>query len=443
MRLIYNNEETCEITLPAITRSGFTIKGFNTSASATSEEGGWTSGVTVSVRASTTKTWYAITSKEVRITFEKNGASSITKTSDTCTIRNSATACFITSPDITASDKTPTVLGWNTSANSTSSAWSKNTEKSFSDNGTWYAITKKNAVTLTANWNANGNTLSSTTAKTCGLSATYNGQKQATSCTVDAPTITAPANTPTIVGFNTSATSTTNSSSYNTSTKKLTISGSGTWYAITKKDAVQRTATYNGNGSTSGSTSNSECTIAATYNGKAQATTCTVTLATNGFSKSGYSFNGWSTSSSATSGSLAGTSVTLSSNTTYYAIWNPQTISIAGKNDHRQDANGNWSTWTNECTGNTINQNYRAIFTISGNIDGLTGYLCYYNPEGWKCNSEWTTYKTYYADGSQSKTSGYFCFKSATRWIYYRSSECAYAYACNENGQCDSNLQCP
>ena len=66
------------------------------------------------------------------------------------------------------------------------------------------------------------------------MAAVYNGATQETSCTVNAPTITRSGYS--IIGFNTSASATTNNSSYNTSTKKLTLTSSNdnkTWYAIT------------------------------------------------------------------------------------------------------------------------------------------------------------------------------------------------------------------
>jgi hypothetical protein len=69
-----------------------------------------------------------------------------------------------------------------------------------SKNGnTYYAQTTKAKVTLTAKWNGNGSTLSSTSNSTCDLAATWNGTAQATSCTVNAPTVTACSNTPTLV----------------------------------------------------------------------------------------------------------------------------------------------------------------------------------------------------------------------------------------------------
>jgi hypothetical protein len=70
---------------------------------------------------------------------------------------------------------------------------------------------------------------------------------------VDAPTVTACSNTPTFIWYNTSASSTTNNSSYDTSNGKLTLTSSNnnsTWYAITQKAAVTRKIAFYPNGMT-------------------------------------------------------------------------------------------------------------------------------------------------------------------------------------------------
>ena len=85
--------------------------------------------------------------KTLKITFNKNGASAIGATEQKCTIQNSATTCSITSPSITASSNTPTVVGWDSTSSYTSNEWSVNTPKEFSSNATYYAVTKKDAVT--------------------------------------------------------------------------------------------------------------------------------------------------------------------------------------------------------------------------------------------------------------------------------------------------------
>ena len=93
-------------------------------------------------------------------------------------------------------------------------------------------------MTLKANFDGNGATLSSNEAKTCTISEVYNKNSQGTTCVVDAPTITR--NGYTVIGYNTSSNGITNNNSYNASTGKLTLSvsedtGNGrTWYAITK-----------------------------------------------------------------------------------------------------------------------------------------------------------------------------------------------------------------
>jgi uncharacterized repeat protein (TIGR02543 family) len=113
------------------------------------------------------------------------------------------------------------------------------------------------------------------------------------------------------------------------------------------------TINYHGNGGT-GSTSNSSCTISDAYNGAAQGSSCSLSLRANGFSKTSYSFNGWSTSSSASSGSVAGTTVAISSDTTYYATWKQdvtlKTVCETYSSDDlfgtRKGAiDGNYGTW--------------------------------------------------------------------------------------------------
>ena len=94
----------------------------------------------------------------------------------------------------------------------------------------------------------------------------------------------------------------------------------GTYYAIQSKTI---TIEYAGNGATSGSTSSSTCTM---YNSN---TTCSITLRSNGFTRTNYSFEGWGTSTT-TKSYNAGQSVSFSSNTTLYAIWKVNYICSAG-----------------------------------------------------------------------------------------------------------------
>lgn len=327
---------TCQVTLPSISvTNDYKITGWNTDEDATS---GTMPGQKVTIGKNTvndsdgiTTNYYTILGKEaitITATFNKNGAASQTdsnnqaSTADTvtrsCTIdaisnivsQTQETTCNITTPTIVASSNTPTVLGYNTTSSATIATVNQNTAISLNSNSTYYAITKKDAVTFTANWNANGATLSSTAQSSCNIAATYNGAAQATNCTVTAPTITAPSATPTVLGYNTSASSNSNNSSYNTTSKLLTLNSSNTgstWYAQTRKDAVNYTVSSYEKGSNVSSVgaktdANSKCTINATYNGTAQATSCTVTTPSI-IANTGYTSVGWSLTSGATTGS--------------------------------------------------------------------------------------------------------------------------------------------
>ena len=339
---------SCQITLPSITTTSteYTIGGWNTNKSATS---GTAAAQKVTISDATvndssdslTTNFYTIIGKKAitrTATFNKNGATSQTDSSNqastattvtrSCTIgaisniasQTQATTCNVTTPTIVASSNTPTVLGYNTTSSATIATVNQNTAISLNSNPTYYAITKKDAVTFTANWNANGATLSSTAQSSCNIAATYNGAAQATSCTVTAPTITAPSATPTVLGYNTSASSNSNNSSYNTTSKLLTLNSSNTgstWYAQTRKDAVNYTVSSYEKGSNVSSVgaktdANSKCTINATYNGTAQATSCTVT-APSITANTGYTSVGWSLTSGATTGSSV---ITLNSSNT-------------------------------------------------------------------------------------------------------------------------------
>ena len=304
---------------PTATKSGWTFVGWNTSQSATTKLNSLTMGTS-------NITLYAIYKKTGQVTFNLNGNTSFnyngssytaTKTFNLCTMYNTATSCTasVTMPTITAPANTPTVIGWSNSAtNRTATYTSGQTGVTLTSGSTWYAQTRKNAVTLTASFNANGATLSSTASQSCTLATTYNGTAQATSCTVTAPTITRSGYT--IDGFNTSASSTSNNSAYNASTKKITLNSSlnnKTWYAITHKN-VTATFYYYSSGVKN---TKASCPM---YN---KATTCSITVPTSTFSSTtsqyGASYVGYGAVN--TMGTSTATSATISANTSYYVSY--------------------------------------------------------------------------------------------------------------------------
>ena len=86
-----NGSDTCTITTPTITRSGYTILGWSTASNATSS----TVGVNKSLTLSSNKTYYAITKKTVTAKFVFGNNSTTNKS---CTIYNTSTQCKITPP---------------------------------------------------------------------------------------------------------------------------------------------------------------------------------------------------------------------------------------------------------------------------------------------------------------------------------------------------------
>ena len=269
--------------------------------------------------------------RQVKGTFNINGASSFTYngtkyTSTTtltlCTL-SSETTCSVTMPTITASTNTPTVIGWSTASGTHTATYTSGQTVSISNNVTLYAQTTKAEITRKVTFGCNGG--SGTVASTsCTIGATYNGTAQGTSCTVTLPTSGCTYSGWNFQGWNTSDTATTGV------TGSVSISSNKTYYAIWKKNAITYTLSFNTNlinnagicSASATAPATQSCQIAAVYNGTTQATSCTVTIPTLFDYQTGeWDFNGWGTSSSSTSGVDSGSQVTLSSNKTLYATW--------------------------------------------------------------------------------------------------------------------------
>ncbi|MBQ4634291.1 MAG: InlB B-repeat-containing protein [Bacilli bacterium] len=152
--------------------------------------------------------------------------------------------------------------------------------------------------------------------KSCTIQAVYNGETQETSCSITLPTSGYSYNGWTFNGWGTGPSSTSGSGA---GTTKY-ISSNLTYYATWIKESKTITVSYNCTKG-SGSTASTSCTIPAVYNGETQDTSCDVALASNSCSYSGWSFNGWGTYNGATSGTAAGTTITVSSPQTRYAVW--------------------------------------------------------------------------------------------------------------------------
>ena len=170
---IYNTGKNCKVTTPTITRSGYSIIGFNSNANATQPE----YKVSTSVNIDKDKTIYAITSKKLKLTVNGNGAK-VTKSSVTCNVYNNDKTCKVTTPAITRSGYN--IIGFNSKASATSSEYKINSSITLDKDKTIYAITSKKLI---ATFKGNGASVSSSSSS-CNI---YNTAK---TCNVAAPTIT-------------------------------------------------------------------------------------------------------------------------------------------------------------------------------------------------------------------------------------------------------------
>ena len=407
---VYNGgaqASSCEVTMPTVTAPSATptFIGWNQDSNGTTNDSSYnvTTNKLTLTNSNTGKTWYAITRSDVITLTGKVNANtaSLSSTSDvSCTIAssyngiNQAKSCSAKMPTVTGSSATPTFVGWNQSANGTTNDSSYNTSTgnltltSSNTGKTWYAITKKNAVTLKATANANGSSLSGSTTPTCTLPEVYNGDTQITSCEVTMPTVTPHSNTPTFIGWNQSASGTTNDSSYNMTTNKLTLTNSNTgknWYAITKKEAVPLTAKVDANSGTLSSTSDVGCTIGETYNAMGQASSCTAKMPTA--TKTGYSHTGWNTDAKATTNdssynTSSGSLKLTKDNTgkTWYAIYAAKSYKVT--------FNPNGGTVTPTYKLVTFDSNYGEDGTLptptrADSTDSASGKTISYVFEGW------------------------------------------------------------
>lgn len=131
------SKATCNVTLPRIIRSGYTILGWATSS--TAKKAQYKVGTTISITKNTKL--YAITSKKLKATFNLNGAKKVGAASATCTLYNKTSSCSVTTPSITAASGFK-VLGWAKEAKSTKATIKIDKPLKLKENISLYAVTR-------------------------------------------------------------------------------------------------------------------------------------------------------------------------------------------------------------------------------------------------------------------------------------------------------------
>ncbi len=219
-----NNNASCYIKTPTITKENSNVLGWSTSSEAT----------TASIQANTdllvnaNMNLYAITRKDITITYEKNGSDSITKTLDKCIIYNAHKSCDITFPKINRANAG--IIGWSTNKDSKDAEYEEKEKISVHDSKTYYAISYKE---VTAKFEFNGSDELSKISEKCSFYNDSNG------CSITTADIKREGWT--VHGWNTNK----NATSETVKEKaKTNIKNDTTFYAITSKKI---TATFNKN----------------------------------------------------------------------------------------------------------------------------------------------------------------------------------------------------
>lgn len=288
-------------TLTQSSKSGWTARGWSTS---TAGNGGISYNNGATFTRDSNITLYGMYQQTITVTYYNNSTTATT-TSGTRYYNSNGN---VINPSFTltqASKGSWTARGWSTStAGNGSIAYSNATAFTRDSNVTLYGMYYR-SITLTY---YNGST---TAASTSGMRYYNSGS--------DLGVIPAFSLTPTSLsgwtfrGWATSSAATAGIAYSNIS--HTGIADSTTIYAAYSQTI---TLSYNGNGSTSGSTAAQTGTR---YWNTGNVSNPSFTLSANGFTKSGYDFSKWALGSASGTQYAAGASVTLSANTTMYAIW--------------------------------------------------------------------------------------------------------------------------
>ncbi len=268
------------------------------------------------------------------------------------------------------------------------------------------AVTVYERQYYTMSFGGNGSTSGSTGSVSCSVTT-------GSSCNVTLPTNGFTYSGWTFNGWGTSSSSTNGTAAG----QSVSISGNTTRYATWKK-TLTRTLTYNGNGSTSGSTTSSTCNVDV-YNGSSSGS-CIVALASNGFTKTGYNFSKWAAGSTSGTQYDVGTSITLSGNATYYAIWTAKPVQVYYHPNGGTIGNSSYTTYSGWMSTNGTSYLTHAI--NEGESDDIYNYTTfgltktgYSVPDG----TEWCT----------NSSGGGNCFDHDVEYSY-----AAYKAASSEKG---------
>ena len=280
----------CVVTIPTIEKAQSEIIGWSTNKDSKELE----YKVNEKITLDKSLTLYAITKQDLTATFDKNGAKSISKDKEKCTLYNSDKYCYVSAPEIIY--EKGKVIGWNTNKDTLTVYKTPSNKIKLREDTTYYALMYKEII---VKFNSNGSDSISSTKEICRQ------QEGTNSCVIQTPNITRKSSN--IIGWSTNK----NDKNYDVlANQELEVTEDSTYYAITEKNI---TITFDSNGADSITNNKVNCSF---YN---NANSCQVK--TPSIARKNATIIGWSTNKNATSKELnENETITVRENKTYYAI---------------------------------------------------------------------------------------------------------------------------
>ena len=294
--------DSCKVTAPQITRSGYEIIGWSKNSNSQTAE----KQVGQEIIIRNNDKYYSVTRKRVTVTFTRvdTNASTINIPTASCYKYNGESSCKVTLATITPNSGF-TVLGWSKERNKKQPTAASGAEYNASESETLYTVTRTTTPVIVA-FNQNGAQSIGATIKECYK---YNGE---TSCKITSPAIT-PKSGFTVLGWNTNANGTSATWEQN---KEKDVTANGTYNAITRSSSKIE-VTFN-IASSKGTISKNQDSCYR-YNGESSCkiTSPKITPA------QGYTVVGWNTNANATTSTWSPDSAkAVTANGAYHAILN-------------------------------------------------------------------------------------------------------------------------
>ena len=173
---LYNGEDSCEVIFPNIVRNGYEILGWSENKDSTNGD----YNIGDKIKLNNQKTYYAISRKEVNVSFLSSNYASLNDNSTSCYMYNGSSSCQINTPDVTV--LSGEFAGWSKIKNSKTIDYKGNVINANS-NIILYPVTKK---IITISFDKNGGTYIDYDSKSCEL---YNGD---TKCNIVIPNVDKP-----------------------------------------------------------------------------------------------------------------------------------------------------------------------------------------------------------------------------------------------------------